>query len=1239
MPCSRCSFHPFVLALAMCIAGCAVEPAEPPEVSQQALPSTIEPTDLTPDEYIAWYTEALGLDEDHELVLERELSGFIPGSAVHRYAHFYQGARVHAEGLGLIVREGRVTGAVGTVTPDIEAGVEPSVSEEQAILAARLEAERDGARLADGHHCELWLGLGRVRIPSTLRYLCTLVGETAMGSQLAVVDAATGEVMVVRPDVRLNVDTCSADACDLVPATALTGWHGAQQVFVYRDTSTNTYYLHGPSVHVQDGKDNTTYTYFDAPGALTLPDAPEVPYTSTTGIFGSEQEEGGAAYWAADKTLELVAAQWPSLGISQLRIMSNINGQPPSWSGWDGWGTAAYSAAADMILLGNAEKTPAGPLVSLTAFDTVAHEIGHKIAHDYGLWTEWDPSLIPSPDSFYDSLHESFADIFGELAEQHAFGAADWVNGGEYMLGHYYWRSLLDPFTSDPPQPDVMNGINYDASNYHTNASIPSLWFLRLAGGLLPSIGVNSLGVSYDVAPIGPERAFLLFTRTMELTPGGGDDTYVATASKKAAAEFCGPASQEVISAHNAWHSVNVLANPLTAQPYTNPAQSDTNVHPWPARLSWQAQIGPVVETAWEVQVSADATFPAESTHTEVTTSTDTEGSHVVGWVEVFLEPDTQYFWRVRPANADPLFECWRPTSSFTTGSAAPEAFYPEGPDVHPWAIDFGFSHAEGATYYEIEVSETGNIISDPSSSDDGRFDTVIFPPQLIPAKIGEPDQTARITVPKLKELVWHVRGIYQQDGQPTKYSAWSNVLSFQTNEPEVVLFSPPDQSYQYPWPLTMQWSVGPDELPGAEYSLLSTDINNVVGITPHEYGMSDNWLVWYHEAEGNWAADQRGFEWWVTAKGPPLGSELTPESEETREEARPSPRWTIYIDGDDTLVQAQATPGLACIDYGTNIQLQWPPVTGATGYLIESPVFPDNQQIITGNSASITASPASDHHFYVHVSALTEGTSPTFSDGLTPSVDSTRFDYKIWPTKPTIVAIYPDAQDPSYMDFDWTTTYNGSDVWWVQVFEGSSCDPNNVVYLDLNSFPPDTPGGNVYGATLFGFGPGDYSMRISATDQDGCPPSPWSDCAPFYVEAPEPEPDPAMPVVSCGETIQFAGGNEPPFQYVLDFGAEASGQVQLSYDFYCVPDMVHVWTPANQQVVTSGCTGTGSMSIPADYDPTTHQIDGSCVHTTETEPWATFNDVSYLVIDIIPNCLGFSNTAWEVTVECQLQQ
>jgi len=209
---------------------------------------------------------------------------------------------------------------------------------------------------------------------------------------------------------------------------------------------------------------------------------------------------------------------------------------------------------------------------AFTSPDIVAHEMMHGL-------TDFSADLIYSYES--GALNESFADIFGEVAENYMRGSNDWLMGADIILtpNKSSVRNMSNP--NDPQaltqQPDTYLGDFWysgigDNGGVHINSGVQNHWFYLLCEG---GSGTNDTGYNYDVSPIGMDKAAAIAYRnlTVYLTPNAQyEDARIG--SIQAAIDLYGLGSDEEQQVAAAWCAVGLgncapLSGACQQQDYT----------------------------------------------------------------------------------------------------------------------------------------------------------------------------------------------------------------------------------------------------------------------------------------------------------------------------------------------------------------------------------------------------------------------------------------------------------------------------------------------------------------------------------------------------------------------------------------------------------------------------------------------------------------------------------------------
>ena len=829
---------------------------------------------VTEAEFIAGLRASLKLTQDHELIRETNQQSVISSDRVVRYRHVFRGIDVLDAGLNLRLRNDRVLSHHAQIRPDLDINVVPHITR----VDARAIAEQRFARMsglpdekvvfnADQSGCTLGIESRAIdrRSRPQLLYRCRLVSRTA--AYVIDIDAASGDYITTAP-LRL-------EAWVSAPATGETVHHGLVGPFDAQVDENGNYRLQA-----------TTHKTYDMEGGPLVPiDDENKIFTTASLPFVGSNKPGVSVHFALERALGHYAHRF---GVDPL------GGKKPvpylsAFVNVDHRGSYYDPVTTSILVFGLKEA-------DWVAFDVISHEVAHRLADTIDNGGDHTGE--------FGALHESYADILAQLAEEATFGSTDWIVADELKDELGAKRNLLDPskskvsYNNNPvtQQPDVYHSgpywlpvaLPYDETNdwggIHVNNSIPNRWFTLLAQG---GTGTNTANVSYSVEPIGSDTAaIILYMYLLEsLQPNAG--FYQARqASEQAASDLCGEMSQARLSVINAWHAVGVEPNPVPSLPLASPFQGQTGVDPWPVRLSWQAKVS-IDEPGWTVQIGTDPNFPSPNNGTwqmAAATKKEMENGIEVGVLDTLnLQPSTTYYWRVRQAGSAPgsTLSCWRPVMSFTTADQIPLLHAPHtNGTYHPWSLPFVMTLPDGALWVDIEVAHDSN------------FTDKVFPTKTFPIDVDnhEPDWDARLHVPKNQEvLFWRARTRHDEG----RLSEWSQTMDFTTIDPKVVNAFPSTGTAIYPWNASFGWV----PLPGTAKYRVHTH-PSISG--PNTY-VHTTALLSFNAAR---LADQKQHEWFVQAYGPPLGSDLEPEPPDTSELSQASDPWTIVIDGDATEVQ-----------------------------------------------------------------------------------------------------------------------------------------------------------------------------------------------------------------------------------------------------------------------------------------------------------------------------------------------
>lgn len=290
-----------------------------------------------------------------------------------------------------------------------------------------------------------------------------------------------------------------------------------------------------------------TYTYSNTTSSLYYLTDADNRWTD------SAHRSGVDAHYAGTKTLEYYeqAHGWTGLdGRGGPDYVGSITGNGAVISMFVNYGQNYANAAwtGQYMLFGDGDGTELGPLTTL---DVTGHEMTHGVVENTA-------GLVYSGES--GALDESFADVFGALAERHAKGDSylRWWIGEECMTPGRSGDALryMDDPTRDGVSRDHYSSRytgSQDNGGVHLNSGIGNLAFYLLAnGGTHPSRGGSMQG-------IGVERAAEIWFRALTTYMTSRTDFAGArTATRSAAADLYGQGSTEHEAVAQAWALVGV---------------------------------------------------------------------------------------------------------------------------------------------------------------------------------------------------------------------------------------------------------------------------------------------------------------------------------------------------------------------------------------------------------------------------------------------------------------------------------------------------------------------------------------------------------------------------------------------------------------------------------------------------------------------------------------------------------
>lgn len=846
------------------------------------------------EDFLTEWRADLGLRDPSlgdELRLLADRPARLPGLRVRLYRQEYRGVPVEEGLLSIVTRleDDTVVSATGGVVPGLELPVEPEIEPGRAVQAA-LEALAHELGL-DPRQVELSRDTATsLRVRGTgerpaLVFRVELATEAPRRARRTYdVDASQGVVLAELP-WRLGAWT---------PSTGLAHslFDGPVVFPDQRDTATGVHRLRSTKVETYDNQ--------------TAADEHDISHAKDF-LSTSEAFEGGdlptAASWhwalgAAHDELEALNLSCIGHATLEIPVVRGYWGTPGAGGGYFDPNTGLFHTLDDRV-------TP----------DLAGHELAH-CARVQALGSLEAARAVNTGEAR--ALDESLADALGEHVERGLRGSSDWTLAGDLDA----WRSLANPAASTAPGADTYGTGMWvplapgQVDGIYEDAGVQDRWFYLLSMGGGPA--ANGWGDLYQVEPVGPDLALQVLLGA-EIDKPVPDYETARFETRAAARALCGERSQLARQAWNAWYAVGVgrVEGP-TPQPAlgVEPQDGATLVEPWPARLHWPAA-GVDLEIAWSVQVSTSPDFaPAATRELAVAGSSVGPGGAPEGTLELGLDPDTLYYWRVRRAengHEQDLPACFRPAASFRTAPKVAGDLWPATPPgseqrFHPWQLEFTWKSAPGAKSYQVEVA------ADPS-----------FEPatQLFPT-VTTGSTSVVLDVKVERTLFWRVRPSFDDAQGLAHHGSWSQVR-FLTTLPRAEALAPVGGADVFPWPVRFEWA----SVKGADHFVFEVD--RLRGGSGDPAGDHFSTALPGSQLEttldvraDDWIIDYR---WRLRVVGPRIGSGGV------QEEGAPAEAAFIVSD-EQTEVQELAPDLQACVDEN-EATLRWARLPGATAYEI----------------------------------------------------------------------------------------------------------------------------------------------------------------------------------------------------------------------------------------------------------------------------------------------------------------
>lgn len=1219
---------------------------------------------ILPADFREIYGPGLGLGPNDQMKLMKTVSAspnslrHSPRTAktvnYHFYAQTYKGIDVLDGGCLLGTDEMLVTHAMNRLAPhldDTNLETSPALSESQALEAAL--GQIAGTPAWQSHPEEYSAPKGVLGIASKgysfakssfhLVYRFTSIPlENPLDHYRADVDVVTGEVF----NVYSNVSRIDPPFHQNVGSSGQGLFSGEEDVDFTADLGADSKYRlmsqkgsgNGPGtvapvITIDARNPNDQVDEAGSSVAAVFLDG------NSDNFFGDAQDRIAVSMFKnIQKTLEYFdqVFDWKGFdGLGETPILLYLDQDNP-------WGPSNAYEQNYEIHINSQKKSGCNCAVGL---DEMAHEFTHGVM-------DASSKIINVGES--GAINEGLADIFGTTAEFHTREqqgeSGDWLWGGDSCSNPKGKRNIQNPSLSPwGAQPTVYMAPPYqtpslpcddsnDQCGVHANSSIMSHWFYLLVNGsggkrVDPDLpGTHE----YEVEGIGRRKAedIAFYTMAVALySPAAGARFVTFKEMREAtillAENLFGDGSPEHFSVMDAWHAVGVGQNHL--QRLMIPQEGTTQVETWPAKLAWEIRSD---DGETQVQYADNPAFVDAVTQAPQQISAQM-GKTFAG-VEVDLQPDTAYYWRMRakkakgmsskPAWLQPGSDKWpdwdeSPVYHFTTASdevtlVAPGVPAPGSPSdlTHPWETKAVCSAVPGAIKYMFQISE------------------VPFPSDQAPPALVMPIQYALAAKPENKEgpdykvtlnlemdTDYYVRAAAV--GPNGSIGMWSNQGAgnrFKTSKLKVDLKAPSNnETGVYPWKIKLDWV----HVVGVQYYKIDLSKNADPSASEIDTGLkptsSAQIINLEKELDGK-------IYWAVTAVGPPTYDHPQGEKGE-RSDVR-----NFTIDYSKTKPTQMTKSSIPYKEPQT--LFSWknlPP--HAESYLVT--IYKKNADGTAGAKTKET-SVVPPYSYYAD-SPSTDQISTTIDNVAT---DKAGLCWAVWalgpsklpgasamecintgPSRPVLISPQNGVTGLDYDDvsFSWDAEWapNGCDVriWEGELGQGSwGGNPNYTLRSYNNSTWSPLKPAKEYRWDVIALGPDNtYSGGSGSTS------IPWG-----FTTKEAPPPPPAKP---CNSQ-QVPGGVQADTR-TFELGKK-SGSFSVTYTTYTAKDKIDVYYEG-QLKWSSGCVGTGETdpndpNSPGIYKTSSSiSFNGSSTQAKVTvSPWCDFQEDG-------------SSTAWEYTLNC----
>ncbi len=492
-------------------------------------------SNLKADDFFKNHKEKLGLNEKDEIMLKKVVSDNL-GFKHYLYYQKHNGIKVEFSEIILHEENGILQKTSGTVIPQLEINIKPSLSEIQAykyaldflnakfgnisvdLLKSLKKIESELVILPQDEN----LGIHE----DYLSYKFDVYNNNPVYGAVLYIDAQNGTILLEDLKV-VNTDAVGS-------ANTL-----------YSGTRSITTDFTGSTHRLRDYSRGADIFTFDMNNGSNFGSAVDFTDADNNWI---PADAGHDAHWGIEMTYDYYQTYGRNSYDNEGAILESYVHTNLIGLGYSNNNNAFWDGTNQRMVFGDGDGVSFNPL---TCIDVVAHELTHAV-------TDFTADLVYSYES--GALNESFSDIFGTAVEFFAKPAdANWLLGDEISTTGDPIRNMENPNAEGDP--DTYQGTNWysgsgDNGGVHTNSGVQNFWFHLLSDG---GNGTNDNGDIYNVTGIGIENAEAIAYRnlTVYLTRNSNFED-AREGSIEAASDLFGKCSNVLTQVINAWNAVGV---------------------------------------------------------------------------------------------------------------------------------------------------------------------------------------------------------------------------------------------------------------------------------------------------------------------------------------------------------------------------------------------------------------------------------------------------------------------------------------------------------------------------------------------------------------------------------------------------------------------------------------------------------------------------------------------------------